>query len=171
MVRGLRAVVVALAVACAGGALAANAAHAGPSPAKVSPVKAAVVVIVHPSVSAQVLSYGELRDLVLGKRRYWSGDARVELVVAGAPSLERRWWVEVLSGMSEVQFRQYWIGEVFRGRATSAPRAVPDRRTAVALVGVVPGAIALVEEGQLPANVRAIPVDGRTPASPDYPLR
>ncbi len=131
----------------------------------------AVVVIVHPGVPAKGLAYAELRDIVLGKKRYWSGDSRVDLVVAGAPSLERRWWVEEISGMSEVQFRQYWIGEVFRGRATSAPRAVPDRRTAVALVGVIPGAIAIVEEGELPASVRALTVDGQTPSSPTYPLR
>lgn len=150
---------------CLVGVLLAGRARAGTDPAR------AVVVIVHPSVPSKGLAYAELRDIVLGKQRYWSGDSRVELVVSGAPSLERRWWVEEISAMSEVQFRQYWIGEVFRGRATSAPRAVPDRRTAVALVGVIPGAIAIVEEGELPPTVRALPVDGQTPASSTYPLR
>ena len=131
----------------------------------------AVIVIVHPLVPSEGLTYAELRDLVLGKRRFWAKDSRVELFVAGVPSVERRWWVEVLSGMTEVQFRQYWIGEVFRGRATSAPRAVPDRRTSLALVGVVPGALAIVQDGPLPPTVRALRVDGLLPDSPAYPLR
>ena len=130
-----------------------------------------VTVIVHPGVSQPSLSVAELRDILLGNQRFWSGNVRAELYVIGPPSVERTWWVERLSGMSEIQFKQYWIGQIFRGRATSAPRAVPDRRTAVALVGAVPGAIALVATGEVPSSVRVMPISGRLPAETGYPLQ
>ncbi len=131
----------------------------------------AVMVIVHPGVTQPSLSVAELRDVLLGNRRFWSGNVRTELYVVSTPSVERTWWVERLSGMSEIQFKQYWIGQIFRGRATSAPRAVPDRRTAIALVAAVPGALALVAPGELPPSVRVVPVNGRLPADTGYPLQ
>jgi hypothetical protein len=130
-----------------------------------------VLVIVHPGVTQPSLSVAELRDLLMGNRRFWSGNVRTELYVVGTPSVERTWWVERISGMSEIQFKQYWIGQIFRGRATSAPRAVPDRRTAIALVAAVPGALALVAPGELPPSVRVVPVNGRLPADTGYPLQ
>ncbi len=146
-------------------------ANAG-SASTVAPVaSAAVMVIVHPSVTRATLTVAELRDILLGNQRFWERNVRTELYVVGTPSAERTWWVERLSGMSEIQFRQYWIGQVFRGRATSAPRAVPDRQTAIALVGAVPGALALVSAGEVPPTVRVVPVDGRLPGESGYALR
>jgi hypothetical protein len=129
------------------------------------------MVIVHPGVKRTSLTVSELREIVLGNQRFWEGNVRTELYVVGPASLERTWWVERLSGMSEIQFKQYWIGQVFRGRATSAPRAVPDRPTAIALVGAVPGALALVQAGAVPPTVRVVPVEGRLPGDAGYALR
>lgn len=130
-----------------------------------------VAVVVHRDVPIESVTQRELADLVLGRQRFWSTGQRVELVIAASPSPERRMFVERLSGMSEIQFRQYWIGLLFRTRATSAPRAAPDRATALALVAGIPGALALVAPGPLPANVKLVAVDGFKPEAAQYPLR
>jgi hypothetical protein len=57
----------------------------------------------------------------------------------------RRAWIEDTIAMSEVQYTQYWIGMVFRGRATTAPHSVPDKATATALVAALPGAISIIQ--------------------------
>jgi hypothetical protein len=130
-----------------------------------------LAVVVHPAVPVSNVSLAELRDLVLGNQRFWKTGLRVELVVRAVPSPEREGFVVRLSGMSEIQFQQYWIGQVFRGRATSAPRAVPDPATAVALVAALPGALSLVETTGVGSSVRVLTVDGRRPDDPAYALR
>ena len=130
-----------------------------------------ILVVVSADLDATALTRSELRELVLGNRRFWRSGLRVELVVASSPSPERRMFVERLSAMSELQFQQYWIGQVFRGRASSAPRAAPDRATALALVEALPGAIALVPAGEVPPTLRVLSIDGRPPGDPNYPLR
>jgi hypothetical protein len=132
---------------------------------------APVLVVVNPAVPVSNVALGQLRAYVTGRERFWVPGLRVELIVRATPSPERASFVERLSGMSEIQFQQYWIGEVFRGRATSAPRAVPDRTTALALVAALPGALALVADGEVPASLRVLTVDGRAPSDPSYPLR
>lgn len=130
-----------------------------------------VLVVVHRQVEVDNLSFSQLREIALGRQRFWRAGERVELIIAGRPGPERRVFVEELAGMSEIQFQQHWIGQVFRARATSAPRAVPDRATTVALVGAVPGAIAFVTEGPLPPQVKVISVDGKDASDPSYPFR
>jgi hypothetical protein len=130
-----------------------------------------VMVIVHRDVPLASVSQRDLADLVLGRKRFWPHGQRVELVIMAPASTERRMFVERLSGMNEIQFRQYWIGQLFRTRATSAPRAVPDRATAVALVAGLPGALTLVAPGPLPPEVKLVLVDGLSPDDARYPLR
>ncbi|MFZ9889012.1 MAG: hypothetical protein ACO3JL_16065 [Myxococcota bacterium] len=130
-----------------------------------------VLVVVNRAVEVDDLSLSQLREIALGRQRFWRAGQRVELIIAGRPGPERRVFVEKLAGMSEIQFQQHWIGQVFRARATSAPRAVPDRQTTLALVGAVPGAIAFVTEGPLPQHVKVISIDGKDATSPSYPFR
>jgi hypothetical protein len=161
--RGLRALLVALAVVSVPLLLVAPHAEAA--------LATPLAVVVHPAVPVSNVSLTELRDLVLGNQRFWKTGLRVELVVRAVPSPERDGFVVRLSGMSEIQFQQYWIGQVFRGRATSAPRAVPDPATAVALVAALPGALSLVETTGVGGSVRMLTVDGRRPDDPTYALR
>lgn len=106
----------------------------------------AVTVIAHPEVSVDKIEFDDLRALLLGNQRFWPGGLRVHLVIDGTRGSEaRRVWIEDITAMTDVQYTQYWIGMVFRGRATTAPHVVPDQATAVALVAALPGAISIIE--------------------------
>ena len=129
------------------------------------------IVVVHAGVPVRNLSLTELRELVLGQRRFWAGGARVELIVEAGAGPGRRGFVETLSHMTDLQFQQYWVGQIFSQRATRAPRAAPDRRLALALVSAIPGALTVVEDGPLPPRTHAVTVDGLAPGDPRYPLR
>lgn len=130
-----------------------------------------ILVVVNRQVEVDNLSFAQLREIALGRQRFWRAGERVELMIAGHPGPERRAFVEQVAGMSEIQFQQHWIGQVFRARATSAPRAVPDRASTVALVGAIPGAIAFVTAGPLPPQVKVISIDGKDASALSYPFR
>ena len=103
-------------------------------------------VIAHPDVPAQDLTERQLRTILLGNQRFWPGGERIHLVIDGqAGGLARRAWIEDLTNMTEVQYAQYWIGMVFRGRAITAPHAATDTALATGLVAALPGSISIVE--------------------------
>jgi hypothetical protein len=103
-------------------------------------------VIAHPDVGVEDLDLDDLRVLLLGNQRFWPGGLRVHLVIDGRrDGAARRAWIRDVTGMTDVQHTQYWIGMVFRGRATTAPHAVPDTATALALVASLPGAISIID--------------------------
>lgn len=130
----------------------------------------AIIVVVHESVAARDLSMNELRELVLGTRRFWPNGMRVELIVEATPSPGRRAFVQTISEMSDLRFRQYWVGQVFNQRATRSPRAAPNRRLALAMVAAIPGSLTVVEEGPMPPGTRVLTIEGLSPDHPDYPL-
>lgn len=130
-----------------------------------------VMVVVNESVPTKNLGMDELRQIALGARRFWPGGIRVELIVEAGETPGRRAFVSRVSGMSELQFQQYWIGRVFNQRATRAPRAAPDRRLALAMVSAIPGSLTLVSDGVLPPNTRVLTINGLRPDHPAYPLR
>ncbi len=136
-----------------------------------APARPTVLVVAHRSVGVDALTRQSLRELILWQRRFWESGSRVELIVVGTAGPARRAFLEDLGGMSEPQFKQHWIGQIFSQRATSAPRAAPDRRLALALVAALPGAITLVEEGPLPPGVKVLRVDGLAPTDARSPLR
>jgi hypothetical protein len=73
--------------------------------------------------------------------------------------------------MTEAQFRQYWIGKVFRAESASAPKTVYTNEMAAGLINAIPGSIAFIEvhagsEGfEDPANRRT--ATGREGLSPE----
>ena len=118
---------------------------------------AEVWVIAHPDVPVSTLTERELRTILLGNKRFWSGGAAIHLVIDGrAGSPARSAWIDDLTAMTEVQYSQYWIGMVFRGRATTAPHVVPDTATATALVAALPGAISIVDRKPTSDEVRLL---------------
>lgn len=132
--------------------------------------KPRIVVTVNASVPNQDISTVELREIILGQRRFWSNGERIELIIEASDTPARRMFVDKISNMSEAQFSHYWTSLIFSHRATRPPRAAPDRRLALALVRSIPGSLALVEAGDIPDNVRVISVNGLTADAEGYPL-
>ena len=132
--------------------------HAVPTDVNVEPATPAFVVIVHPNVDRTVLDADDLRALSLGRVRYWAPGEPVQLVLEPEGAQTRALWVETIAGMTQIQFVQYWIGATFRGRAVIAPRAVPDASTAVRLVAMLPGAIAIVPADSVVSGVKVVPL-------------
>lgn len=130
-----------------------------------------LVVVAHAAVPEADLSWEALQALALGNRRYWRDGQRVELLVRSAASPERAAFVEQVSEMTETRFRQYWIGMVFRGRATSPPRPLASSQALVAAAAAIPGALAIVDVAAVTSAVRVLTIDGQSAEHPRYRLR
>ena len=130
-----------------------------------------VAVVVHPSVSTNNLSFAEVRKILLGERQFWTSHLRVALLIRAPATRERDVVLKKVYEMNEAQFRQYWIGKVFRAEAASGPKIFYSNEEATEVVAVLPGSIAFVDASRVPKGLKVLRIDGYLPGDKDYPLR
>jgi len=132
-----------------------------------------IAVIVNSAVTVDALTMTDLRHLLLGDREFWSSGARVVLFIRAPVARERDAAVQTVCQMTEAEFRQHWIGKVFRAETPSGPRIVYSTDMAIEQVSRVPGAIAFVDASAPLAGkgVKVLKIDGRAPGQPGYHLR
>ena len=130
-----------------------------------------IAVVVNPSVTLDNLTVAELRRILLGDREFWSAGARVTLLIRAPIARERDAVVRDVCQMSEAQFRQHWIGKVFRADTPSAPKIVYSNEMAIDQVSRTPGAITFVAGPVTTKNVKVLRIDGRLPGQQGYRLR
>src|SRR5262245_50456934 len=130
-----------------------------------------VAVVAHPDVSVDNLTMGELRRIVLGDREFWPASLRITLLLRAPVAHERDVVLKVVCQMTEAQFRQHWIGKVFRAETALAPKIAYSNEMAIDLVSRVPGAIAFVDASQVTRGLKVIKVDGQLPGAREYELR
>jgi phosphate transport system substrate-binding protein len=130
-----------------------------------------IAVVVNPSVTVDNLTLADLRRILLGDREFWSAGARVTLLIRAPIARERDAVVRDVCQMSEAQFRQHWIGKVFRADTPSAPKIVYSNEMAIDQVSRTPGAITFVAMPVTNRNVKILRIDGRLPGQQGYRLR
>jgi hypothetical protein len=130
-----------------------------------------VAVAVHPDVPVDNLTMSELRRIVLGDREFWPGGVRITLLVRAPISHEREVVLKNLCQMTEAQFRQHWIGKVFRADTALAPKIIYSDEMARDMVNRIPGGIAFVDAGKPARELKVVKLDGRLPGEKGYILR
>jgi hypothetical protein len=130
-----------------------------------------IAVIVHPDVPIDNLSLAELRRVLLGDREFWSAGLRISLLIRAPIARERDAAVKTVCQMTEAQFRQHWIGKVFRADTPSGPKIVYTAEMAIEQVARVPGALAFVAAPVTAKGVKVLKVDGRLPGQAGYAIR
>ena len=136
----------------------------------VPPPVSDIAVVVSRDVPVDDLTFPELRKIALGDRQFWSSNLRVTLLIRAPESRERDVMLKDVLQMSEAQFRQYWIGKVFRAETTAGPKMVYSNEMALALINSIPGSVAFMEVGQVPRDSKVIRVSGLLPGEKGYPL-
>jgi ABC-type phosphate transport system substrate-binding protein len=136
-----------------------------------NPVGNDVAVVVHPDIPLDNLTLAELRRLVLGDRGFWPASVRVTLLLRAPVAHERDVILRAVCQMTEAQFRQHWIGKVFRADTAVAPKIVYSSDMSVDMVARIPGAITFVDASQVGRNVKVLKIDGLSPSEKGYVLR
>jgi hypothetical protein len=75
-----------------------------------------------------------------------------------------------LLAMSETEYKQYWIAQVFRGEADAEPLTVPSAGMQKEALKVFPGAISLLNVGDVKPGMKVLKVDGLLPGAAGYSL-
>jgi hypothetical protein len=129
-----------------------------------------IAIIVHPDVPLQNVTFTELQRLVLGDRQFWNSNLRVTLLLRAPVARERDVVLKKIYQMTEAQYRQYWIGKVFRAESTAGPKTVYSSSMAVTLVASIPGALTFIDVAEVPRDLKIVRVNGLLPGEPGYPL-
>jgi ABC-type phosphate transport system substrate-binding protein len=129
-----------------------------------------VAVVVNRNVPVDDLTFAELRKIVLGDRQFWSSNLRITLLVRAPAARERDVILKNVLQMSEAQFRQYWIGKVFRAESATGPKTVYSNEMALSLVNSIPGSVAFLDASQVPKDSKVIRLSGLLPGEKGYPL-
>jgi hypothetical protein len=130
-----------------------------------------IAVVVHPGVTTDNLSLADLRRILTGDREFWPGGDRVTIFIRAPIARERDVIVKDVCQMTEAQFRQHWIGKVFRAETPSAPKIAYSAESTIEQVARTPGGIGLVLAPVTAKNVKVIRIDGRAPGQSGYRLR
>ena len=128
-----------------------------------------MAVVVNAKNSVNNLTMTELRNLFAGDRHSWPGGIVVKIFVRASGTNERTTLLKLL-GMSEGEYKQYWISQVFRGEAQAQPLALPSNGMQKEAVAAFPGGIALMDTQDVKPGMKVVRVNGRLPRETGYPL-
>src|SRR5712692_2448641 len=129
-----------------------------------------VAVVVHPDVPVDNLTVSELRRVVLGDREFWPAGVRITLMIRAPIAHERDVVLKNLCQMSEAQFRQHWIGKVFRADTALAPKIVYSDEMVRDMVNRFPGGIAFIDASKVGRGLKVVKLEGRLPGEKGYVL-
>ena len=129
-----------------------------------------VAVVVGPDTPVDNLSFADVRKLFMGDRQYWNSNLRVTLLIRAPVARERDVVLKMIYGMTEAQFRQYWISKIFRLETSSGPKIVYSTEMAAELVTAIPGAVAFMDSAIVPKSLKTVKIDGRSPGEKGYRL-
>ncbi len=130
-----------------------------------------IAIVVNTRTTVSNLSFAELRRIFLGQQQFWPDRSKVTLLVRAPVAREREVVLTDIYQMDEDQFRQYWIGKMFRAEVAGGPKIVYSADMATNLVSAIPGSITFVPASAVPADVKVLRIDGKLPSDPGYSLK
>jgi hypothetical protein len=131
----------------------------------------AVSVLVCAKNPVHDVSAGDLRRIFLGDISRWRNGHRIVLFVRPMDTPEGRFFLDHVVRMSDIDYSQWWLGAVFRGRVANAPRVISNVDEMIRAIAATPDAIGFVSAPPLDPGVSILMVDGKAPADPRYTLR
>ena len=72
--------------------------------------------------------------------------------------------------MSEGEYKQYWIAQIYRGEADAEPLVIPSVGMQKEALRLLPGAISLVNAADIKPGMKVVRIDGFLPGMPGYPV-
>lgn len=130
-----------------------------------------VAIVVHPESQVGNVTFEELRRIFTAQQQFWGDKSRITLLVRAPVARERVMVLNKIYRMSEDQFRQFWIGKMFRADVASGPKIVYSSEMARELVAAIPGAITFLPLDAVTPDLKVLRIDGRLPGDAGYPLR
>lgn len=137
------------------------------------PPETSISFLVSAKNSTRDVSAGDLRRIFLGEISRWANGHRIIVFVRSSETQEGRLFLDRLVRMSDIDYSQWWLGAVFRGRSADPPRLIGSEDAMVRAVATTPDAIGFVAAPPAASDsgVEVLTVNGKSPSDPNYPVR
>lgn len=129
-----------------------------------------LAVIVNKSSFVTLLNLNDLKHIYLGEKKKWPDGKPIVVVTVGPPGGEFRAMLKSIYGMSDAEFKRFFMQAKFTGSDALAPRMVDSAAALKAFVTSTPGAIGCVRARDVDPSVKAIRLDGTAPGEAGYKL-
>ncbi len=129
-----------------------------------------LAVIVNKTTGVLALSSRDLRSIFLGAKDRWPDGTKVVAVSLPSEHAETRMVLKEICGMSESDFKRYFLMMSFQGKAVSPPRMAPTPGAVRAFVRNTPGALGVIRFSDVDSSVNVMSIDGAVPGAPGYKL-
>ena len=130
-----------------------------------------IAVVVSADNPISDMSLATLRKVVLGDMTFWKNHASVVLVLRPEGTPERDTVMRVVAQMTNSQFKEHWMGKVFRGEASVEPLTLASKGLMLEYLGGREGGIAFIEAPKIFPHIKVVTVNGLKPGESKYPLR
>jgi ABC-type phosphate transport system substrate-binding protein len=141
------------------------------APVSAQAARTAIAIVVNPASDVSDVSFAELRRLFMGEQQFWGDRTKVTLLVRAPSARERAVVLDKIYRMDEDQFRQYWIGKMFRAEVAGGPKIVYSSDMALTLIASIKGSITFIPAAAVTGDVKVLKIDGKLPADPGYVLK
>lgn len=129
-----------------------------------------VAVIVNKTIRVSSLSSRDLRGILLGTRDSWPNGMKLTAVSLPVTRAETRTVLKEVCGMSDVDFKRYFLLMNFQGKSVSPPRMMQSVDGIKSYVSSTPGALGVIPARDVDSSVTVMSIDGLKPGSPGYRL-
>jgi hypothetical protein len=132
----------------------------------------AYLVVVSPDVTITDISLDDLRRIFLFKQRFWRPNLPITLLYSESSLKADSMLLQRVYLMEQPLLKRLILQRLYSGEIDLAPKVVATDEAVASFVGSGQGLIAVIRAdavGNGPARV--LTIDGKSPASADYPLR
>jgi len=112
----------------------------------------------------------ELARIFRLEQQHWKGGDRIALVLQLSGSAKEAVILDRVYHMKADELKPYWLGKIFRGELTAAPRTFASDASVKQYVGGNLHAVGYIDSVLLDSSVKALTIDGKRPGEPGYPL-
>jgi len=144
---------------------------AQPSPSQNVKTTNDIAVVVNATNAVDDVSLSDLGKILRGDRKFWNNKTPVVIVLRQSGAPERSRVLAEVARMDDAEFKEHWIGKVFRGEASSEPLAVPSNGLALEYVSTNAGAVCFMPGTSVRSDLKVLKVDGKLPGQTGYPLK
>ena len=130
-----------------------------------------VAIVVHKSTLMDNISMSELKQMFLADKARWSDGKRVVLVGKEVGQPEHDAVLKIVYGMSEGDFKRYFIQAGFTGKTQTPPKLLGSASAVRGTVAATPGAVGYMRATEVDDSVKVLKVDGFAPGDAGYRIR
>jgi len=129
-----------------------------------------LAVIVNKKTTVLALTARDLRGILLGEKERWPNGQKVFAASLPTDLPETRFVLKQICGMSEGDYKRYFMQLAFQGKSISPPKILRTPDAIKALVSSTPGAVGIIHAREVDESVNVLSLDGVNPGTANYKL-